>query len=74
MLADSEAVSQFEGADAVVEIAVGRVFANCPRYVHDLTSGELSPFAPAPGHQPPEPEWKQWDTFVDVLPRTKGGE
>ena len=68
VLTDDDATAAFVGADAVVEVTIGRAFVNCPRYVHDLTSGELSPFAPAPGHEPPRPEWKDTETFADVLP------
>lgn len=68
VLTDDEVVATFEGADAVVQITIGRTFVNCPRYVHDLSSGEISTFAPAPGHVPPEPEWKQYDAFADVIP------
>ena len=70
ILTEPEVLADFHGAELVVEVSVGRLFPNCPRYVHDLASGELSKAAPAPGHTPPEPEWKQWDTFVDVLPGT----
>lgn len=68
VLTDPAAVDEFVGAEAVVEVTVGRVFPNCPRYIHDLASGELSANAPAPGHEPPRPDWKDWDVFADVLP------
>ncbi|MDH3681364.1 MAG: pyridoxamine 5'-phosphate oxidase family protein [Acidimicrobiia bacterium] len=72
VLTDTASCELFVGADAVVEVAIGRAFVNCPRYVHDLTSGELSPFAPAPDYEPPAPEWKTLDTFADVLPDRDG--
>jgi hypothetical protein len=62
-------LSDFAEAEAVVEVKIGRIFPNCPRYVHDLESGTLSEFAPGGPIPPPEPEWKQWDSFVDVLPQ-----
>lgn len=68
VVTDRAVVDTFVGAEAVVEVTVARTFVNCPRYVHDLASGELSPFAPAAGIAVPEPEWKQWDIFADVLP------
>ena len=68
VLTDEAACAEFDSADAVVEVTIGRTFVNCPRYVHDLTSDELSEFAPAAGYTPPNPEWKEWDTFADVLP------
>ncbi len=68
VLTDPALVETWDGAEAVVEVTIGRAFVNCPRYVHDLASGELSPHAPAPGHEPPRPEWKDWEVFADVLP------
>jgi predicted pyridoxine 5'-phosphate oxidase superfamily flavin-nucleotide-binding protein len=68
VLTDPTATAMFTGADAVVEVAIGRTFVNCPRYVHDLSSGELSPFAPAPDYEPPRPEWKDTETFAEYLP------
>ena len=70
VLTDPEIVAEFEGAEAVVEVNVGRSFPNCPRYVHDLVTGELSDASPGEGHEPPQPECKTWDTFADVLPGT----
>ena len=69
---DDEHLARFEAAEAVVIITLGRIFGNCPRYVHDLESGELSPAAPRPGHVVPEPEWKSQDEFRDVLPGSSG--
>jgi predicted pyridoxine 5'-phosphate oxidase superfamily flavin-nucleotide-binding protein len=53
----------------VVTLAVERVFPNCPRYIHRMTLDELSPYAPRPGHEPPEPSWKSDARFCDALPR-----
>jgi len=69
LLLDELSLSAFEGAEAVVEVTLNRVFPNCPRYIHDLESGTTSVFAPGGPTPPPEPEWKQWDTFADVLPK-----
>jgi len=69
VLLDASSLARFEAADAVVEVAVIRTFYNCPRYVHNLASGELSEFTPGGDTEVPEPEWKQTDTFRDVLPR-----
>ena len=64
----SDLVEQFTGAKAVVTIEVGRAFPNCGRYIHDFTRGEISPFVPAPDHEPPVPEWKKLDVFQGYLP------
>ena len=68
VLLDKPALEQFEGSEAVVEVQVSRVFPNCPRYIHDLESGTISEFAPGGEITPPQPDWKEWDTFADVLP------
>jgi hypothetical protein len=59
----------FEGAQLVVRVRAEHIFPNCPRYIHRMQVEELSPYAPAPGHVPPVPAWKQMDAFRDYLPR-----
>jgi predicted pyridoxine 5'-phosphate oxidase superfamily flavin-nucleotide-binding protein len=61
-------LSTWAGAQAVVRVNVVRAFPNCPRYIHKMALDQLSVFAPAPGHQPPEPEWKTMEVFRDYLP------
>jgi len=58
---------EFEGAQLVVRVQAEAIFPNCPRYLHRMQLVEPSVYAPRPGHQPPEPGWKQ--RFKDVLPR-----
>ncbi len=58
----------FEGAQVLVRVRAAHIFPNCPRYIHRLSLGEISAYAPAPGHEPPEPAWKQMDVFRDYLP------
>ena len=65
---DPELLASFEGAQLVVQVAVERVWPNCPRYVHRAVQVELSAHAPQPGHVPPVPEWKRMEQFRDVLP------
>lgn len=62
------ATSAFPGALAVVSVSIGRLFPNCGRYVHDFAAQELSPFVPAPGHEPPEPDWKRISQVAPYLP------
>ncbi len=57
------------GPEPRVRVAVEAVFPNCPRYVHPMRSEGISPYAPRPGHVPPEPAWKSYEMFRDVLPR-----
>jgi predicted pyridoxine 5'-phosphate oxidase superfamily flavin-nucleotide-binding protein len=61
-------LATWDGAQLVVRVAVVRAFPNCPRYIHRMDTGELSPYAPAPGHEPPVPEWKEMEVFRDYLP------
>ena len=57
------------GGDAIVRVRAEKIFPNCPRYVHRMQIVEHSPYAPRPGHTPPEPGWKS--SFRDVLPRRR---
>jgi len=69
IITDPAIVGTFQGAEAVVEVSLGRTFPNCPRYVHDLATDEVSVYAPGPDHEPPEPEWKSSEEFADAMPR-----
>jgi predicted pyridoxine 5'-phosphate oxidase superfamily flavin-nucleotide-binding protein len=59
----------FEGARLVVRVRAEHIFPNCPRYIHRMPLEEISVYAPAPGHDPPVPAWKQMDAFRDYLPQ-----
>jgi len=61
-----EPQGEFEGAQLVVRVRAEAIFPNCPRYIHRMQMIEPSVYAPRPGHEPPEPGWKQ--SFKDVLP------
>ena len=67
---DAAFVSSFEGAEAVLKVTLCHAFPNCPRYVHDIGSGVISEHAPTTGHVPPEPEWKQRESFQPYLPKS----
>ena len=69
---DDPLVGTWDGAQLVVRVAVERAFPNCPRYIHRMALQELSVYAPAPGHEPPEPQWKRMDVFKDFLPDRPG--
>jgi predicted pyridoxine 5'-phosphate oxidase superfamily flavin-nucleotide-binding protein len=62
--------ASFEGAQLVVRVRAEHVFPNCPRYIHRMAIEEVSVYAPATGHEPPVPAWKEMDAFRDYLPRT----
>jgi predicted pyridoxine 5'-phosphate oxidase superfamily flavin-nucleotide-binding protein len=65
---DGDLLARFDGAQAVVRVALERVFPNCPRYIHRMDLVEHSVYAPRPDHVPPEPDWKRMDVFRDALP------
>lgn len=67
VLTEAEVVGSFPGAEAVVEVLLGKVFENCPRYVHSRVRQSHSPYCPAPGHTPPIPEWKRKPEYADIL-------
>ena len=69
LLDDPEALARHHGAQLVVRVRAGRIFPNCPRYIHRATCGELSADVPRPGHEPPAAAWKSMSIVVDVLPQ-----
>lgn len=60
-------LARHTGAQAVVIVRIGRIFPNCGRYIH--RGGEISKFAPRPGHEPPMPDWKRYTELRTVLPQ-----
>jgi predicted pyridoxine 5'-phosphate oxidase superfamily flavin-nucleotide-binding protein len=68
---DAETLAAHEGAQAVVRVAVDRIFPNCPRYIHRMELVELSDHAPREDHVPPVPDWKKMEVFRDHLPGTR---
>jgi len=56
------------GAQLIVRIRARAIFPNCPRYIPALELTEPSIYAPTAGIDPPEPAWKGFDTFKDVVP------
>jgi len=61
------------GAQLIVRVAVDAIFANCPRYIPQLSLVEPSIYAPKPGKLSPEPAWKGFDAFKDVVPPRQDG-
>ncbi|MBX3571308.1 MAG: pyridoxamine 5'-phosphate oxidase family protein [Mesorhizobium sp.] len=65
---DDPLLAQTVGAQLIVRVAVRAIFPNCPRYVPSMELVEPSVYAPRPGTEPPEPAWKEFDAFMDVVP------
>jgi predicted pyridoxine 5'-phosphate oxidase superfamily flavin-nucleotide-binding protein len=58
---------RFAGAQLLVRVTVRAIFPNCPRYIVTPGTEAPSPYAPRPGHEPPEPAWKGFDDFKDYI-------
>jgi uncharacterized protein len=69
LLDDPEALARHHGAQLVVRVRAGRIFPNCPRYIHASGGAALSADVPRPGHEPPVPAWKSMTIVADVLPQ-----
>jgi predicted pyridoxine 5'-phosphate oxidase superfamily flavin-nucleotide-binding protein len=65
---DDPLAPEFAGARFVVRVRAGRVFPNCPRYIHEYRLVERSRFVPHDDVEPPVPDWKRRDWARDVLP------
>jgi predicted pyridoxine 5'-phosphate oxidase superfamily flavin-nucleotide-binding protein len=66
VLRDDPALAAFTGAQLLVRVRARAIFPNCPRYIPGPDGP--SPYAPRPGATPPEPAWKDYDAFRDVVP------
>ena len=70
--ANDPLMQRFAGAQLLVRVRVRAIFPNCPRYIVTPGTAEPSKYAPRPGYDPPEPAWKGFDDFKDVIhPRQK---
>jgi predicted pyridoxine 5'-phosphate oxidase superfamily flavin-nucleotide-binding protein len=65
---DDALLGEIAGAQLIVRIAADAIFPNCPRYIPELTLTAPSAYEPAPDRTPPEPAWKGFETFADVVP------
>ena len=65
---DDERLAAFAGAQALILVTPTDIFPNCPRYIPKLEMTEPSIYSPAPEVEPPEPAWKSFDMFKDVVP------
>ena len=55
------------GAQLIIRIRATAIFPNCPRYVPSLQLAEPSIYTPQAGIKPPEPEWKTFEGYSDVV-------
>jgi predicted pyridoxine 5'-phosphate oxidase superfamily flavin-nucleotide-binding protein len=65
---DDQLMERAVGAQLIVRVQARAIFPNCPRYIPTFELVEPSPYAPQAGIEPPEPAWKAFDLFKDVVP------
>jgi len=65
---DDPLLNQTVGAQLIVRVRARAIFPNCPRYIPELALTAPSVYAPAAGHEPPEPKWKSFDIFSGTVP------
>ena len=56
------------GAQMIIRVRARAIFPNCPRYIPTFELAEPSIYAPRAGGEFPEPAWKSFDLFKDVVP------
>ncbi len=66
---DDPLLRAYAQAQFVVRVRVGKVFPNCPRYIHKYQRLEKSIFVPQASCETPIPGWKRSDWAADVLPK-----
>lgn len=71
VLTDPDTLARHHGAEAVIRVDIKAVFENCPRYLHNRDTGELSAHCPRPDYQPPPPDWKLKSEYDGLLPEHK---
>ena len=65
---DDPLMRSFDGAQLLVRVTARVIFPNCPRYIPKDAGPAPSDYAPRPDYISPEPAWKGFDIFKDVVP------
>ena len=55
------------GAQLIVRVEARAIFPNCPRYIPAMQMVSPSIYTPQPKCEAPEPAWKSFDDFKDVM-------
>jgi uncharacterized protein len=64
---DDPLMRETVGAQLIVRVTARAIFPNCPRYIPHMQLDAPSTYTPQPGCEPPEPAWKGFDAFKDVV-------
>ena len=67
LLRDGPMLASYPGANVAVEVAIERIWQNCPRYVHRMQPVEQSPYVPAEDGSVKLALWKRIDLIQDVI-------
>ena len=65
---DDPLLEHFPGGQMLVRVTPHHIFPNCPRYIPSMQMVAPSVYAPNGADTPPEPEWKSWSVYKDVVP------
>ena len=60
-------LGQTVGAQLIVRVEARAIFPNCPRYIPNMQMTGPSIYTPQPKCEVPEPAWKTFDSFKDVV-------
>jgi uncharacterized protein len=67
LCSDPAVLSQYPGAQHVIEVTATHIFVNCGRYIHNLAENLFSAHVPDPNGQQPFPAWKRIESITDSL-------
>jgi hypothetical protein len=68
MSRDDPLLAHAVGAQMIIRVTARAIFPNCPRYIPTMELVETSAYAPRPNVDLPEPAWKTFEIFQDVVP------
>lgn len=68
VLRNDPQMTQWPGAQLLVEVTPSDIFPNCPRYIPELEQKAPSTYVPQAETPPVEPAWKSFSIFSDVVP------
>lgn len=65
---DDPLLGEYPEAQFIVRVHPREIFANCPRYIHEMRFVSPSKFVPEEGCETPVPAWKTGSWVADALP------
>ena len=67
LLRDDALMAQYTEAKYLVRVAVGKIWINCPRYIHTYRKLAQNRYVPTPDRETPLASWKRLDFVSDVI-------